>query len=710
MANRISIQGVDITNAEILDCKIMRQKSPFSDPLAFDTVEATIDLAAVDNYLMDDDEEILLDANNEILFAAVDIDFKHYRKGEPCDIYHNDEYLGRYYIANVVRRPKEKWLITLYSALGMLNKIPFDGDVYERVTAGEIINSIMGGEYVSEEGDLEFYEGRFSYYLDKTLKNTLVSGWIPALNSSRDALQTVLFAIGGSVLKESDGLMKFAFWQPTSVVDLTETARFYEGGDIDIQAKKTKIVVTEHEFRITQYDKQVELYDSQGLTVEHKRITFDNPCHNLASDTLTIEKSGANFAIVSGVGVLTGFEYTHNTTTIEKLTGVEGEEDVASVTNNYLVSSLNSLNVAERDAAYYGGADFVNYEFVANGDVEIGDRVSFVDPFGETIDGYLMSEDITMSGILKAEAQFITNWKPNHQGNAFNRYTIIDSGTTWNVPEELIGKPARFVVFGGFEGGSGGEDGNDGTQAFWDIPFGYGGSGGAGGEGGEAGYRVNILTLDVPALASSYNFTLGEGGNGGAKQQAGQLGTDSVFSGLSTSLGVQNIDGWANPIDGTIYNDATIATKGIRGANGGNGHGLTFYAGGGVVYGDGTKGGDVGDHKGGEGSKNVGGYRTGGGGGGASADMDGFNGTESTGTYYGGNGGNGADAIEKPQAQLGQCGKGANGGGGGGGSGIAGQGYDDSSFYPWYAGNVGRGGKTSRGQKGSDGFIVVMHE
>lgn len=706
--NTLRYNNTIFEDATIISGNIIKQKSPITDELSYDTLDVSVvDRSGEIEYLYDSLGSALYDSIGSALYYEYDEEpLIPFARGSAGELYHNDALIGKFYISSIDRNTKINYTLHFVSALGILDRIPCYGGMYTREPAKNIIAYILGGTKQSETTDYEYYTGTTPFYLEKRLGEIPITGWLPYSKSSRDSLQQVLFAVGGSVLKNESGVMKIAFWQPTEGVQISSDRLFIDG-TVTYNAKATNVSITEHSFEITTLDKESELFNSNDVAVDHKLILFNNPMHDLTATGLTINESGSNYAIVSGTGSLTGYEYTHTTTNISKETGAEGDEKTVSVSDAYLVSTLNSINVMERVSAYYGYADIINYGFVVQGDVQEGDRVKFTDPFGEQTTAYLSSEDITLSGILKASATFITNWQPNHIGNAYNNYTLLSSGTTWNVPSNLQGTPARIVVFGGFEGGQGGYNGANGGTSTWSGDRCWGVDGGAGGNAGTGGSKVNIVSFDILSLGSSYSYTLGTGGAGGsANGGSGSLGTDSTFNGISSSTGTQNTIGWANPIDGTIYGGK--ADDGVKGGNGGTSGSLWIMANA-EINTKATNGGDVGSFTGGEGTNNfISGDRlegkTGGGGGGASVDCDGYDATESQ-YLIGGNGGNGASVLTVfQQASLGQNGQGGSGGGGGGSAGSSG-----GPLTPEEKGYRGSGGTGQAGQQGSNGFIIVMH-
>lgn len=699
--NSIVIGNLTFSDASIIDVELNLTKAPIGESLAIDTCEFT------------------LTTNNGSTLMALPY-------GTPINYYHNSNLVGIFYLQNESRIDKNKYRFECVSAMGIIDNITCKGGIYSTTPAKNIVADILHATYVSGTDPL-YYEGDIDYYITKEVADIPMTGWLPYSTSARESLRQVMFALGSSVLKNADGIVRIAFWQPTEATQIADS-RVYNGGTVTVRKKVTKVIVSEHEFRATSLDKKVELYNTNGDTVSNKLVLFTNPCHDLTATGVTIVESGSNYAIISGLGKLEGYEYTHTIALVEKTTGATGIENIETIEDAYLVSALNSLNVAERVSAYCGGADFENFGIKLQGDITLGDRLQFTDPYGNEKTGYIAEAEVNGSAILKADSKLITNWQPNHVGNTYNHYTILSAGGTWNVPASLQGKPARVIVFGGFEGGQGGYKGADGEQKSYYDRQSEGGytfvpvsKGGAGGQGGQGGTTVNINVLNIASLGASYTYTVGTGGAGGnANGGSGSLGTDSTFNGVSSASGVVNTEGYANPITGEIYGGR--ADSGLKGGDGGD-SGRNGYGNGNYLIESGTNGQSVGSGVGGLAGGGGGhivnqwdiAYGSGAGGGGAVDGHNGQNGWAETGQYVGGDyyyyprAGNGASyssADNMPQAELGHNGKGGGGSGGGGGAGSRNVYGSD-----WATGGRGRAGASGQnGQQGSGGFILVLHD
>lgn len=167
--------------------------------------------------------------------------------------------------------------------------------------------------------------------------------------------------------------MYFTYPKSDSVTYIADD-RVYIGGAITTGEAASKASVTEHSYFASDIDETVTLFDNKSSgSVQNQLVTFDYPCYDLqGKDGLTVDsvKQGANYAYVSGVGILTGKKYSHGTMVLTTATGAGNRTDKeASVTNATLVSLVNSANVLKRVSSYYGSGKTVNMAFKSNGEM-----------------------------------------------------------------------------------------------------------------------------------------------------------------------------------------------------------------------------------------------------------------------------------------------------------------------------------------------------
>ena len=671
------------------DSKIVSGSVAMEQSLRYDTLvpdELTVEV--VSDYL--GDRKLLTSTlawyhtvDNEGYIVAVG-DIRQFTYGTPVTYYYNGVLQGKYYIHNVQRLSVDHFRLSAYSAVGLWASIQHLGGLYDGETVGEIIADILDG---------------FTYTIDQDIADVPCYGWLP-IATIRDNLQQVLFSVGGSLMKDANGDPHIQYIDTETSIAVGDD-RIYIGGQVSYRTPATTVAVTEHAFYETAYDLEIMLFDNtdgSGAAL-NKIVTFDEPCHNLTASGLTIVESGANYAIVTGVGTLTGKKYTHTTRQVNISTGRSGEAKEAKVENAYLVSAANSANVASRVANYEATAEEVACGIVMSDDnIKPGKIVTFNDPYGEPSSGIISKMNITMSGKSKADCTIVKGYTPTDFGNNYENVDVVSTSGTWSVPAGV--DRIRIVLIGGGQAGRAGEHGNAGNN----------GKGGAGGSGGAGGNGGSIWLTDINNPSGSYTVTIGSGG-----ASAGAYGTATTAvqgaTTYSSANGAPSPTGYRELLNNIIY--AVKGTNGVNGEKGGGGgtssH-LNGYWGGDYRYGNETLSGG----RGGTGYTGgiVSGYACGGGGGGACYHQSGSSGSagdNSGSSNTGGKGGKGGNASNFPQETVtfGSGGKGGNGGGGGGGGGYYKSVYS-ATTYSGYA-TDGSGGSGSSGNAGGQGVALFYY-
>lgn len=646
------------------------------------------------DYFLTLEGDELEDANGDIFMlgvqtpAIVGSDLIAYDYGEVVTVYDGATLLSKWYLEKIERVSKYVYKFTCISEVGLLIGQTHYGDVYSGTLASTVIAEIMGS---------------LPYSIADDVQSERLYGRLP-IASARDNLHAILFMLGASILKDANGDMLIDYLDTTSLA--VPDSRIYEGGKLSYQTPATDVTVVEHGYYALATDILETLFDNSAeLTpATSQMVIFNEPCHDLAvSGSLTIDSSNANYAIVSGIGILTGQIYSHTTHEYTISTGASGEKNEIRVEDATLVNATNSHYVAERVKNYYL-ANEAQISIVKDSEAA-GSSISFTDPFGDANSGYIREATETYSQIVKADLTLATDYTPGPFGSNFNSYLILDTDQTWSVPAEMAGQHVRVVLFGGARGGQAGLKGQDGQSSTYGGIFGdanpkaersAGGAGGAGGSG------FMILLRDIDLDQASYAVTIGAGGSGGAANgDEGSLGGDTTFGTLSSADGVE-ATGYYNVIAGEQY-----GTTGDTGEAGGYGGAATPNAAedgeditsGGITYHGGANGG---------GSYYDGEYTTyAAAGGGAAAGNDGGDAwgahpDDPTLYRYGGPGG---DATIVPAQASGKCvgGTGGAGGGGGGGGGFV------FGYTTWTAGGNGAGGNGGAGGQGSDGFVCIFY-
>lgn len=645
--------------------------------------------------------------------------------------------IAAFYLRNVERVGKYLFRLAMISGVGLLDREDHAGGVYTGQTFAAVAADIIGG--------------RFPCTIAPALADQQVYGWLP-YDTRRNNLHQLLFALGASLRRDPGGAAQIVFLSAASPAAVPDS-RVSFGGSVDYETPATRAEITEHAYLITQGDEDVTLFDNTegGAPAASTLVIFDEgvPVHDLAvTGSLTIDSRGVNYAVVSGVGTLTGKRYTHTTRIVAQDSGSTGQPNVRHVEEMTLVSLANSLNVARRVLSYCSGARTVGASLILNGE-RCGDVLSLNDPYDDPITAFLQSISVNASTDLWGPAKLIEGYSPQYQGNNVTGSVQLSGSGTWTSP---ITGTVQYVLISGAQGGSAGSKGGDAPTPpirNYSASGNYGGGSkglvvaradakaGAGGEPGLGGVGGRVLTGSLSVTTGQQiTYNSGAGGAGevfGSGVGHGADGTDTTFGALTTQGQQPLPDGFFDPITGNRY-----GAPGNAGINGGDGVGYDGdtlvepqpITAGGATYYAGSPGRLKGESGGRAGFRMVGGF-----GGGPAYGSNGSNGGDGNGSLspdgaigYDGPGGNGATALPWPQETgPGQGGRGGNGGGGGGAFGAGHQdppgdfAYNEEACWvetAWAAGgsalaikllvnNPAIGGDGSDGGQGADGCILL---
>lgn len=656
--------------------------------------------------------------------------------GTPVEYYRNGKLAGKFFKQSIQRTGKTAFELSATSSIGLLEYMQHRGGLYRNVPFETVLTEILGGV--------------IPYTVDDALKSVLVLGWLPYA-SKRSNLQQLLMATGASVRKDANFNVVFTFLDAGESEKIA-TDSLYNGGSVTGGSPATGVDVTSHAFIALSTDNDVTLYDNTdgSMSSDQREITFTNPVHDLvASGGLVIHESGDNYAVVSGIGVLTGKEYTHQTDVVSlRLDSAPGKERIISVSNCTLVSILNVENVSRRILSYYSASERISVDIEA-GEHRPGDSVELLDPFDEMSRGLVESMDINVSRTLKAKTSIITGYTPTGFGNFYNHVLVVTQSGTVTIPAEAKDKVQLVLISGGPGGSSGyaggvptGVTGNEtkGTSAVYRTQY-YAPVGRAmGGNPGTPGGTARILRVSINVTPGQVlSVTIGKGGAGGlfsdGENTPGQNGGDTVVDAYTTAGLQASNSGYYDPLNGILYGSA--GSEGIPGGAGGGYDADTRQIlqaedviASGQVFSGGTSIGPAQSVENETGSVSAGyGYKlaaaTGSYGGGAAYGANGEDGSMAGATAIarsnqaaaiGAVGGKGADALPPPVPKIPGTGGGA--GNGGGAAGQCGESYVENNYYasdaspaPYFTAyaNTKTPGKGSDGGDGADGALLIYY-
>lgn len=709
----------------------------FGNELAADSLTFVVNSEALQHgseteptyvYLLDVNEKPIKTSDGKFLVARPWYpDYRKFTAGAVLDLYNNPggTIIGRFYVEEVKQISRKTVQFRCTDGIGMLSKMTdHKGGLYLQAlttTVGTVINEIFAGSGLS-------------YTVASEVANLQLIGHLPRANR-RENLARILTATGASCTEKNGRLVIENLYYGGS--QTTPASRVYlSGGSVSYLSPATRVEVVEHNFYALDTDEEETLFDNadDATTAYNQLVIFDEPCRDLTvSGSLTINESNVNYAIVSGIGTLTGKPYTHTRRVMARNTGINAAEYVVRIEDNELVSSYNSQNLLRRMANYYKCTLSIQYEQIdPTGTILPGTSLDVVDPFGVRRSGFISRKSFPIGNKTKAQMDVLVDFVSGPFGGSYDRSTVFDASNISNgrltLPAAMVGKQALVVLFGGAGGGQAGYDGIDGNARKgldeYENPTIQ--AGGKGGKGGAPGERGNILTFTVNALPAYYTgAAIGTGGEGGSSNgELGQPGTATTLGGYSSDDGVQLLSVYQDFITGTFYAEETQA--GYQGGWGGkaynHGEDAVGDIGAPCVVRGGTP--DNWEIYWGKNGANGNEFRwnqfsiengAAGGGGGAYGASDAGKGqvatkesAESLADAHWTLGGNGANALPFSFTASATCtGYGGNGGGGGGGASLS-VSYNRNTGSVSYGYNTaGKGGKGSAGGKGGDGLILV---
>ena len=431
---------------------------------------------------------------------------------------------------------------------GLLISKPHKGGVYSNTTFLDVIKEITGATRSSTGASVtSVYDdanGFPTYRIDNTIATSRVDGWLPYTEDARDNLRKLLQQANA---RFSDiTITNISSGAPTEI----SAYDIYAGDEYADAQPIATCTVNEHSYAQLANTDAEEIVTVSGA--DNELIVFDKPYYDLQPAALIVE-SGANYAILSGTGTLTGKPYGH---TVRQLSqAVRGGNAGSNVTiDNTLISGLNSSAMLARAVNYYSNAQTISNAFKARGDVMAGRLLQVEDPLGELVNAYIGEETVTFSGITKHAGTMIAGWSPIN-GSLFTQRIVLDSSGTLTVPAGAT--LMRLILIQGGKGGWGGYKGGNATNSTFGGPADQAGDGGEVGEGGSPG-KVLVVDVEQADLAASYTVTVGAAGTAGAANhgEGTEGGHSSVTDGVTTYTsgdGEIQETGYVDAMTGDVY-------------------------------------------------------------------------------------------------------------------------------------------------------------
>ena len=697
---------VTFENPEIISVDSDTSVSLIGEELYINQFAATVDYYVWIPYVFKPtDYDGFLSSDSKILCSRQNYDIRLLPYGTKIVYYSGDSIAGVFYVKNVERVQRAWYKISATSAIGLLDKQYHKGGIYTGQYLQDVIEEILGDD--------------FDYIVDGTVAVQTVYGWLP-YDTKRANLYQLLLAYGVEIVLGDSGAMFFTFPDAEQPIPIP-TDRVFAGGKVIYDEPASRVEISEHSYHYDPGMEEVTLFDnSSDAAVTDTMVIFNEPIYPssiyCADGNLTISSTHANYAIISGVGVLKGLPYVHNIRLISQDNPNAPTEKIVAVQDATLISFVCADNVLARLSEYYFNAQRIEQDILVDGE-KPGLLYTTRNPFGELITGYISRMSKSVTSFARAKCRFIQNYTPTGSGQAYTNRVLIPLGQnaseTWTIPAYVFQKESPSIRVTLIGKGASGENGKNGAIGPYESD--KAAKGGAGGNGGAGGQGGNIFTFSILATGLT-ELVFSNSGN--------DSNMSSLYYNFSSADGAPSRFGYFD-----ILTQETLAAPGQDGVNGGAGGNGDFYPhnstkgntaepGEDVVYKGVTyTGGAIGQRSIVNGSSigisgNLTIYTSGRGGGGAAAGANGNAPVTSMGGYWG-PGGVGANAVD-PDPTPSIPGQGGNGGHGGGGGGAIGIREYWNHVYSSVIGTEGSanytpGGNGSNGTDGAYGCAIIYY-
>lgn len=620
--------------------------------------------------------------------------------GAAVDIYEDSALLMRFYLTDITggqRQQDGSYIFNLIGTdfVGLYQKVRHLGGIYTNAQAGAVIAGILGAVQTAADADKVTYQtsSGITYTVDADIAAARIDNWLPATEDARENLRNVLQVLNAAVMQNTDGSPRIGVMDHGAEIVVSEYDT-YTGDSYIEEAPVTAVQVIEYAYlQISGTAEAVILDASNG--VQEDLVLFDKPYYDIHGDAnLSVLEQGANYARITGTGILYGKPYTVMSRTLIDSTGLTGASNIRTI-DNPLCSSLYSSELLSRLNRYFANVSLIQHAVKMLEQFDPGHLLKYIDPMNEEKRGYPLEQTLTFSGITKADQKITADWTPMEE-NPFTESQLVTSSGTWSPPAGAT--RLRFVLIGGGKGGWGGYQGEAGEGSSFN-PSTSAGAGGAVGEGGEGGkvFQIDVsyenllgsYTVSIGAAGTAGGINHGEGTEGGATTLTAGADLYTSANGVVYPYGVMDIltgvryaatgqdgiypgnsgVGTNYPLQKSINDSQTSQTGTVTTWNDGNTIVAGVVGGGGAAYGS----------NGGNASRS---NLFANGGVGATAALDGFNGYTAAAPTIPGTGGIGG-----------------NGGGGGGCGGTSGDGD---------GGNGGAPGDGSVGGGAAPGAVLIL--
>lgn len=285
--------------------------------------------------------EIKINPCNFVLDSKRNIEYSFQAK-QPLSVYFNGVLYATTFVESSIRKAKFLWDVKSEDYIGLMEDVPFMGDIYVNKVAYNLLEDI-------------FLTAKVPYSINEDLKNVTVSGHIP-ITTCRDALMQVAFAVQNVVSTAMSDKVN-VFTLDDEVKQTIPRDRIKQGITFNDETVVTGVELTVHTYepKETIAENAVVAYNAkEDGTGTNVLVKFDEPLHSLyILNEGKILESSANYAIVNAVANnfrLIGYTYEHTTQIKREKRSDVGAltiEKVVPITDATLITASNADNVLQ---------------------------------------------------------------------------------------------------------------------------------------------------------------------------------------------------------------------------------------------------------------------------------------------------------------------------------------------------------------------------
>lgn len=332
-------------------------------------------------------EVLSINTLNFTIRSKSDIAFS-FQKKQRMKLFFDENLLGIFFLKNGNRTSLTDYYVESQDAIGILDGYEFMGGIYNGITVADLVGQIFQGKNIA-------------YYIDETLVNTRIYGYLP-ICTERDALAQLGFAIGAVIDTSFDENVYIYPKQEEVLADIKSSDIFI--GSLKIERSN---IVTGVRLTIHSYSESTEAEElfNQALMGTVK-LTFSEPHHTYNITGGTILESNVNYAVIKGTGgtvVLNGCKYNHVTHVIEKSNpDIADMSNMVTVEKATLVTAYNSEEILNRVYNHYTNNERVSARILLN-DFELGQKVNINTDFEGVKTGTIEKLNLKFTQEITAE-------------------------------------------------------------------------------------------------------------------------------------------------------------------------------------------------------------------------------------------------------------------------------------------------------------------